>query len=231
LEADTRHACHRLLVASLALPGVSVLFRHTVVSNEQDYRLRMKQFERPPWAGRGVIGTVLVLPGGSGGVHQSSLYWVTLGLAEAGWDLLVAVWRDDADQEAQVQPTARAGIAAIAAASTVLVVGKSLGSLAAPVVRDAGIPAVWLTPLLDRPGVADAVRSSAPALAVGGTADPTWRRPQQTNGLGILELPEANHGLVVPGDWRTSLRYAEAVVERALEFASSLAEDARDRRT
>ena len=56
-----------------------------------------------------------------------------------------------------------------------VVISKSLGSLAAPVVADRGLPAVWFTPLLtDEPTVAALRRATGPCLLVGGTADRFW---------------------------------------------------------
>ncbi|MEU2613775.1 alpha/beta hydrolase [Micromonospora sp. NPDC007271] len=82
-----------------------------------------------------------------------------------------------------------------------LLVGKSLGSFAAPLAADRGLRAVWLTPLLDNPDVAAALgRATAPFLLVGGTADPSWdgavaRRLTPY----VLEVPEADHSMLVPG--------------------------------
>jgi hypothetical protein len=56
-----------------------------------------------------------------------------------------------------------------------LVIGKSLGSLAAPLVADRGLAAVWLTPLLtDEPTVAALRRAEGPCLLAGGTGDQFW---------------------------------------------------------
>ena len=185
----------------------------------------MATFERPPWAGTGARGTALVLPGGAGGVFQGSIYWLTLALAESGWDLLAAEWPVSGDREAAVEPIAEEGIRRLAGSSASLVIGKSLGSLAAPVVATVGLPAVWLTPLLDRPRVAGAIESAVqPTLAVGGTADATWRRLEPRGGLEVHEITGANHGLVIPGDWRLSLRRTEELVQRVVVFVEGLAE-------
>ncbi|MEH0826018.1 MULTISPECIES: alpha/beta hydrolase [unclassified Micromonospora] len=93
----------------------------------------------------------------------------------------------------QVEPTL--------ATPTDLLVGKSLGSLAAPLAAARKLPAVWLTPLLHRPEVVDALgRAEAPFLLVGGTADSLWdgavaRRLTPH----VLEIPDADHWLLVPG--------------------------------
>lgn len=52
-----------------------------------------------------------------------------------------------------------------------LLIGKSLGTNAAAVAAERSLPAVWLTPLLTMPWVAEALgRATAPFLLVGGPA-------------------------------------------------------------
>ncbi len=92
-------------------------------------------------------------------------------------------------------------VAAAAGQAAPVLIGKSLGSLAAPVAAARNLPAVWLTPLLtDPPTVAALRRATAPFLLVGGTADPVW------DGLvaraitpHVLEIDGADHGMFVPG--------------------------------
>lgn len=102
-------------------------------------------------------------------------------------------------------------------AATVLV-GKSLGSLAAAVAADRGLPAVWFTPLLNQPSTVAALRRcSAPFLLVGGTDDESW-----DGGLAreltphVAELPGADHGLYLPGPLAGALA-AHAVAIGAVE--------------
>lgn len=52
-----------------------------------------------------------------------------------------------------------------------LIVAKSLGTLAASVTAELGPPEIWFTPLLYDRRVVDALtRTRAPCLLVGGTA-------------------------------------------------------------
>ncbi len=102
----------------------------------------------------------------------------------------------------------------------VLVVGKSLATLAASHVADRGWDAVWLTPLLHRPDVAAAIaRHPGRQLLVGGTADEAWVGPvAAASGADVLELPGADHGLGVDGD---AVRGAEVqldVVRRLVDW-------------
>ncbi|MEZ7125235.1 hypothetical protein ACBR40_07850 [Nonomuraea sp. AD125B] len=87
-----------------------------------------------------------------------------------------------------------------------LLIGKSLGSYAAAVAADRGLPGVWLTPLLTMPACVGPLRRAAqPFLLVGGTADEFW-----DGGLAreltphVLEVDGADHGMKVPGPLRRS---------------------------
>jgi len=86
----------------------------------------------------------------------------------------------------------------------VLVVAKSLGTLALPWAVERGLPGVWLTPLLREAAVVTAVgEARQPTLLVGGTADTHWQPPEVAGpGVTLMELPGADHGLQQPGDWR-----------------------------
>jgi hypothetical protein len=70
------------------------------------------------------------------------------------------------DERAWVAARVSEAVDAVAAATGVaapVVIGKSLGSLAAPVTPGRGLPAVWLTPILtDEPTVAALCQAAAP---------------------------------------------------------------------
>jgi len=106
-----------------------------------------------------------------------------------------------------------------------VVIGKSLSSDVADIAAERELPAVWLTPLLDRPGIVAALaRASRPALLVGGTADPTWRADAIPDNalLDRLELSGLDHSLQAPGDPRASLAALEKVVKRIDRFLGAL---------
>ena len=108
------------------------------------------------------------------------------------------------DERAWVAARASEAVDAVAAATGVaapVVIGKSLGSLAAPVAADRGLPAVWLTPVLtDEPTVAALARAVAPCLLIGGTADKVWDgRLARSLTPHVLEIDGADHGMFVPG--------------------------------
>ena len=106
---------------------------------------------------------------------QAPLLWFAREAAQAGgWSVVEVDERAPRDQEpfGWMRGEAEAALELAAGAEQVVVVGKSLGSAAAPLVSG---PAVWLTPLLDRPEIAGAIGSAtAPTLLVGSRADSTW---------------------------------------------------------
>ena len=93
---------------------------------------------------------------------------------------------------------------------SVVVIAKSLGSYAAALVAERGLPAVWLTPVLTDESVVDSIAaSSAPALLIGGTADRLWvPEAAEATGKQTLTILDGSHSLRVPGPLR---RYAEVL--------------------
>src|SRR6266545_9454 len=82
----------------------------------------------------------------------------------------------------------------------------------------------WVTPLLHVPAVAAALgRANAPALLVGGTADRSWdgelaRRLSSH----VLEVPDADHGMYVPGPLTASVAVLGRVVLAVEEFLDAI---------
>jgi hypothetical protein len=105
-----------------------------------------------------------------------------------------------------------------------LVVGKSLGSLALPLVIERGLPAIWLTPLLNRPELVEALsRVTSKTLLVGGTADDSWNGDiAKASGQQVLELLGADHGLEIPGDPLASVGLLKEVVAAITLFVENL---------
>jgi hypothetical protein len=154
---------------------------------------------------------------------QAPLLWFAGEAAQAGgWSVLELSERAPADQEPFAWMRARAEQALDAAsADTVAVIGKSLGSAAAPLVAERGLPAVWLTPLLIQPDVVSALASSsAPALLVGSSADPTWSDGRQPEGdsIEVVEFDGLDHSLQVERDPLASLDVLRQVTERIGDF-------------
>lgn len=150
--------------------------------------------------------TVVVLPGRSYGPYVPQLFFPMIAAQRRGAQVRAVCW-ERAEQldsikldkisrwvAGQVDPMLKE----CDPASTV-VIGKSLGSYAAPLVARYGLPAVWVTPVLISPDVVNGIKASpAPSLLVGGAADPVWdaslafRLSDQ-----VLEIPEADHSLMV----------------------------------
>ncbi len=106
-----------------------------------------------------------------------------------------------------------------------VVIGKSLSSDVAGLAADRGLPAIWLTPLLDRPGILAALaRTSRPTLLVGGSADPTWQPAALPDNVMLdrLQLDGLDHGLQLPGDPQASLNALRKVVKKVDRFLGAL---------
>jgi pimeloyl-ACP methyl ester carboxylesterase len=105
-----------------------------------------------------------------------------------------------------------------------LLIAKSLGTQAAALAAERDLPAVWLTPLLMHPPLVAALsRATAPFLLLGGTADPAWdgevaRRLTPH----VFEVPEADHGMYVPGPVTASIAVLAQVVGAMCEFLDEI---------
>jgi hypothetical protein len=105
-----------------------------------------------------------------------------------------------------------------------LLIGKSLGSLAAPVAAERVLPAVWLTPLLTEPWVAPAMsRAIAPILLVGGTADRWWDGAlARSLTPHVLEVEGADHNMDVPGPLTDSIAVLARVAVAMEQFLDKI---------
>ena len=122
--------------------------------------------------------SAILAPGGNNSVDVPVLMFTRLAVRRRGGHAHPITWefaegRDVASQRQRVAAQVESAVDELTAATGAapLVVGKSLGSLAAPLVADRGLTAVWFTPLLtDEPTVAALRRATGPCLLVGGTA-------------------------------------------------------------
>ncbi len=105
-----------------------------------------------------------------------------------------------------------------------LLVGKSLGTFAAPVAVERNLPAIWLTPLCGELHVTGALTTaSAPTLLVGGTGDPTWNGDlARSTKAEVLEIPGADHGLETDADPVNSADILRQVVAATDAFVARL---------
>jgi hypothetical protein len=170
----------------------------------------------------------LVLLPGVRYFSQAPLLWFAREAAQAaGFTVLELTERAPADREPFEWMRERAANAldeAAGAAETV-VIGKSLGSAAAPLAAERGLAAVWLTPLLIRPDVVAALNAATqPTLLVGSRADPTWSDGQMpsTDALEVMEIQGLDHSLQVPGDPFASIEVLRQVTSRLAAFLGAL---------
>ena len=82
----------------------------------------------------------------------------------------------------------------------VLVVGKSLGTRASTYAAEHRLDAIWLTPLLVEPVVAEGIAATpGRQLLVGGLRDELWDRAVAREladaGCDVLEVPDADHAM------------------------------------
>jgi hypothetical protein len=169
---------------------------------------------------------VVVLPGMQY-TTQAPLLWFAREVAAArGWSALEVLdsLPDGDDPFAWARDRARRALDR-AGADEVVVIGKSLASAAAGLVADRVLPAVWLTPLLDRARVVDDLsRAGRPALLVGGSEDPVWVPDALADSglLQIVQLDGVDHSLQRPGHPGASLDALRAVAARIDEFLGEL---------
>lgn len=169
----------------------------------------------------------VIAPGGGYGPDAPLLMYAGLAARRRGaqphpvtWDL-PGTGGDLDDLAAMVCARVSAVLDSLDVASPVLI-GKSLGSLAAPVAAGRGLAAVWLTPLLTRPAAVAALRrATRPFLLVGGTADKFWDGDLARSLTPyVTEVDGADHGMLVPGPLAASaavLGEVTTAVERFLD--------------
>jgi hypothetical protein len=152
------------------------------------------------------------------------LYWPTLALTEAGWDVWSVDWHAEISESTLDDPAHFVEQALFQAlpelpSAPTVVIGKSLGTFALPYFVDRDVRAAWLTPILTDPRVGEAAhRATADHLFVGGTADSSWI-PRGTLGSysTIVEMPAANHSLEgTETGWQSSAAAQIDVLDRVV---------------
>lgn len=169
--------------------------------------------------------TAVIAPGSRYTVDNPLLYYVRRVLVDRGWTVL-DLWWEDPRRPWQPWVSAQVAEALGEPGELTLVVGKSLGTLSLPFAAERNLPGVWLTPLLDEPGIAQAVATLAqhrvPTLLVGGTDDDYWNPALIADGVEVVEFAGANHGLEVTGDVAGSIHNLAAVADAVDRFAARL---------
>lgn len=178
----------------------------------------------------------IVLPGAGYSPAHPLLEFGRQSLLQHGWTVQQVWWdkpsdeRSDDDVAAWVCDEARAALADEKSATRLLIVGKSLGTLAAPVAAEHRLDAIWMTPLFHHPASIEAIEQNAGngarQLLVGGDADPSWNADQARElGCDVLDLPGVSHFGDVPGDVIRTVE-VQLDITRAVEtFLTRLDED------
>lgn len=169
----------------------------------------------------------IVLPGVRYTTAHPLLHFTRAVLESHGWGVAEGSW--PADERGEGDPDEMVtGIAAALLESAgdahVLMVGKSIGSLAIPLAASRGIPGIWFTPLLRRAALAEALtRLPARTLLIGSTADETWDAVvARGSGHRVLELTDANHGLELEGDPLGSIDALRRVIDAVDRFVAEM---------
>lgn len=122
--------------------------------------------------------TAFVIPGSGGCWHVPYQLFAADAARLRGAQMHYMSWSGEVPPEPKARgPWAVKQIStALRGLSKPLIIASSLGTLAANLAADDGLPAVWITPLLHRPEVVEGIRqATAPCLLIGGTADSSWR--------------------------------------------------------
>jgi hypothetical protein len=170
-------------------------------------------FEPPAEA----IGTAVLVPGRGYSPQAPLLFFTGFALLQHHWRVEHHWWDPPAyESDEQTLAWVRAEVeGALPTSGRALVVGKSLGTWAAPLAAERALPAVWLTPILEVPALVEAIRANpAPQLLIGGSADQFWDSAVAA-GLSsgtctVVEIADVDHVMMLPGD---AVRGVEAHVE------------------
>jgi hypothetical protein len=171
--------------------------------------------------------SAILAPGGNYGADGPLLMYARLAVHRRGGHTHPITWEfaegpDFRQQRGRVASQVNSAVDEMTAATGAapIIIGKSLGSLAAPVVADHGLTAVWFTPLLtDEPTVAALRRATGPCLLVGGTADQFWDgQTARSITSDVVEIDGADHGMFVPGQLAASATVLGQVITAVEDF-------------
>lgn len=171
----------------------------------------------------------VVLPGGGYFPALPLLHYTGRVLNALGWTVQEVWWdtrgmADGADRQSWVRDQAVRAIEAETQADRLLLVGKSLGSLAIPLAAERQLPGIWHTPLLTEHPVRQALQAiEAPTLLVGGTGDRSWDSDfARASGHDVHEVAGADHSMEVPAGVGESARVHAGVADAVEVFARKL---------
>lgn len=188
----------------------------------------MRERLREGAANVSAMADAVVLPGGSGGPDRGMLFYAVAVADVRGATVHRHTWSGrfpdpfEPPIESWVHDDITAELDEIG--GTPLLIGKSLGTNAAAVAADRGLPAVWLTPVLTVPWIPAALeRATAPFLLAGGTGDPMWDAGAAARLTPYVHQVEgADHGLFVPGPVTDSIDVLKGLVRAIDEFLDGI---------
>jgi hypothetical protein len=183
------------------------------------------------------VADALVVPGGMFGPAAGLLLYAGAVAEGRGATVHRLAWSQEPPNPfgPEIEGWVRAEVtrALDAVGGSPLLIGKSLGTYAAPLIAERCLPAVWITPVLTVPSVAAAIgRATAPCLLVVGTADAMWdgaaaRRLTRY----VLEIEGADHGMQLPGPLTESIAILGRVVVEIEGFLDAIDWPAEQRHT
>ncbi len=163
----------------------------------------------------------VLVPGIAYTVQGPLLAYARSAVERRGAEVRAISWsRPRPDDPAEFVAWVRDHVLDVLGTDRALIIGKSLGSLAAGLAAERRLPAVWLTPLLHRPDVVEAIGAAEhPPLLVGGTADQAWNGTVARRiSPHVLEIPDADHALCVPGRVSRTAAVAGQVADAIEDF-------------
>lgn len=170
--------------------------------------------------GTGDRGAVF-LPGRAMTCDWPPMRFASIHLHRLGWTTMLLSWRPERRPEWVAEQAAAA--LELLGTERALLVGKSMGTFAAPFAVERGLPAIWFTPLLHEARIAEALeRSQAPTLLVGGTQDEAYdvqlveRLPVES-----LTVVGADHSLEFADAYET-LELQRRILDRVDAFVRAL---------
>jgi hypothetical protein len=171
-----------------------------------------------------------VLPGGRYTPDGPLLFFAAQAALSRGWEVRQVWWQppdfhgDEADAEEVAWVGDRLDEALVGHDGPVVVVAKSLGTLAASRAAVLRLPAAWFTPLLSEPDQADVLGGyPVDQLIVIGSEDPFFRREVFDSLPGHPVLVPGDHVLAGNLDLIEMLRSHEAAIRAFDQWLSGLA--------
>ena len=173
---------------------------------------------------------VVVLPGAGYLPGYPLLWFARKAAVSCDWSVL-ELWYEwtptEGDPARFVEARLEAALARVTNADQILLVGKSLGSLAASAAARANFPAIWITPLLRNHQVVEAIiRTTGRRLLVGGTADEAWAsdaivKAREGDAV-VVEISGGDHALEISDDLPATLAALTTVTQSIAAFIAEL---------